>query len=245
MGSWNSNQYSQVLNKLIKKDSKYNFFLAPNDFFPNYPLSSWKQSKRFFMKYSRAIRWIYGKLRPSIIKIVNGNNNSFQRVIDDTVNTSFKDCSAFKTDDYSKIKSQFRTDHLVFSKHYSCWPRNYKISVDHTIKELTNIGNKIYKNNSNLRFFMVPQSITFKHEQTKGRLYDYYNFPSNKAITQKGLAKYLKANLKFPLIDLETDMKNEIQKIRNNCIDCYDNFYLKYDGHLNSKAHKFLFDKYF
>ena len=32
MGSWNSNQYSQVLNKLIKKDSKYNFFLAPNDF---------------------------------------------------------------------------------------------------------------------------------------------------------------------------------------------------------------------
>ena len=107
------------------------------------------------------------------------------------------------------------------------------------------IGNLISQKNSSTRFFMVPQSITFKYEQTKGRLTDIYNFPSDIAITQKGLSEYLAANLDYIVIDLEPDIKNEIIKIRKDCSNCENNFYLEYDGHLNSYAQEFLYEKYF
>jgi len=245
VGSWNSNQYSQVLNKLLKTNSNYSFFLSPNDFFPNYSLSSWKQSKPFIYKYSRAIRWVYRKIRPAVIKIANNNNDSFQRVLHKSIITSYKDCAAFKSKDFQKIKLQTRVDHLVFSKHHSCWPEKYRISVDHSIKELTNMGKKIYKNKSSSRFFIVPFAISFKNEQTKGRLNNTYYFPSDKGISQRGLAEYLTEKINFPVIDLEPPIKKEILKIRKNCSSCVNNFYLKYDGHLNANGKQFLFNKYF
>ena len=244
-GSWNSNQYLQVLNKLLKNNANYNFLLSPNDYFPNYSLSSWNQSKRFFLKYSRALRWIYAKIRPYVIKISNNNNLSFHRVLEETIVTSFRDCSSFESSDFERIKFQARTDHLVFSKHHSCWPEKYKISVDHSVKELKDIGETIYKSNSNVRFFILPFSISFKNEQTKGRLFNSFNFPIDKAISHRGLAEYLIAKLEYPVIDLENPIKQEIIKIRKKCPDCVNNFYLKYDGHLNPKAQKFLFDNYF
>ena len=203
------------------------------------------QSKRFFFKYSRAIRWVYTKIRPTVIKVVNNNNSSFQRVLNKSIITSYKDCSVFKSNDFQRIKFQTRVDHLVFSKHHSCWPEKYRISVDHSIKELTNMGEKIYNNNSSLRFFIVPFAISFKNEQNKGRLNNTFNFPSDKAISQRGLAEYLTEKINFPVIDLENPIKKEISKIRRNCSSCVNNFYLKYDGHLNANAKEFLFNKYF
>ena len=241
-GSWNTNQYSQVVNYLIKENAKYNIFLYSNDFTPNFSLTSWRQSKRLFLKI-KSFAWIYGKLRPLILNYVNSNDEAFKKVMYQTINTSFDDCSAFKNKYYEKIKKQQRTDHLVFSKHHSCWPKVYKLSVDHSLDELINIGNIINSRNSSIRYFIVPISFAYKNENTKGR--DYFLVPSSESISQKGLNEYILENLPFYTIDLEPVIRKEILKIRKDCPQCLNQFYLKYSAHWNSKAHEFIYKKYF
>ena len=245
VGSWNTNQYLQVVNKLKKTNAKYSIFISPNDVFPNYSLSSYKQSKKFFLKYSRSIKWIYSKVRFLVIRIVNGNNLSFQKVLNKTINTAYTDCSAFNSKDYRNIKIQTRTDHLIFSKHHSCWPDIYKKSVNHSINELKLSANLIKENESNIRVFIVPFSISFKNEHTIGRMADFYRFPSGISISHKGLSEYLNQNLPLEVIDLEPVFQKELLRVKKNCSSCDNYFYLKHDGHLNPKAHRFLYEKYF
>ena len=245
VGSWNTNQYLQVVKQLNKPNARFSIFISPNDLFPNFSLSSLRQSNNFFLKYSRSIKWIYGKLRFIIIKAVNTNHSEFQRVLDKAINTEYKDCSAFNSKDYLKIKYQTRTDHLIFSKHHSCWPDFYKKSVDHSINELKMVSILITDKNSDIRGFIIPFSISFVNEQTKGRMFSNYRYPSSKAVSHKGLSDYLTQNLPFQVIDLEPVFEKELLRVKNNCSSCDNHFYLKNDGHFTPLAHKFIYDKYF
>ena len=200
--------------KAFEKNSEYSIFIFVNDFMPNYPLSSWRQSRRFLLKF-RSIAWIYSKLRPSLLALVNANDDAYLKVLEKTVNSSFEDCSSINNQYFKVLKHQQRIDHLVFAKDSTCWPKKYILAVDHALNELINIGDIINKENSSIRFFILPISISFVNEQSEGR--SFYKIPSNIAITQRGLNEYILRNLPFNTIDLEPIFRNEISKKRKDC----------------------------
>ena len=249
--SWNSYQYNKLFEKYkFKEDATFYVFLFTNDFAPNYEFSFLnvkKNIKKFEDLYNNdkikkqtiiykiKEKFLHESFTYNAIKklYINKKNNlaqesSTKKFDIKTLEVDFKNCNIDLEKDDIHLDIY---DSIIFSKHYSCWPKEYLTYVNSEIASLKKLKNNL-KKNQKVEFFFISPGWSFYNENTIGKTSHPYNLSVDSIITQKGLSNYLDMHLGI------IDTANIINEVKKKSLNEY---YLPLDGHWNENAHYLIF----
>ncbi len=243
--SWAPIQYVRVFEgKNLSKNSNIYMFLYINDFFPAggnlfYHLMLNDVDSDFEFPDSYYLK-THSKLYAMWAKFTNASEKFKKELIKIHLTSENAKCNDLVT-----YRDKFHPElfqYMVFNFKFTCWPDDFKSSVDSVVTEIKKFETKLQQKNVNLHVFQIPHPFSFSDETSLGRAYSPLNLHQDSKIYYSGLTKYLEKHLGNSLY---TDLYQFITNVKNKSLV---QFYLPFNGHLNETAHeliaKYIFENY-
>jgi len=250
--SWNPIQYSGAIAKLGGLKGDYHVFMYINDFTPTYERSvagelaeakikkSWWQRLTAISRLAALVDSKWERIwaahdgfgsNPAAVnahKALTGNGElSFTR-------EAFRECGPI-----AAIWGEAGiSDTMMFAKHYSCWPDEFRRQVDLEVDATQRLVENFSANaEGTLHLYLIPSGWAFPYQNTAGRAHPTLGIPDAAGITQAGLADYLQFK-GLNVTDLEPFLQQQLDAMAPDCGHCENTLYLENDGHWTALANK-------
>jgi hypothetical protein len=252
--SWNPIQYAGAFKKLGRPQGEYHVFMFINDFMPSNDrsvsgeLNAGKLQKGVWDRLigiSRLAALIDRKWQ----KIAAANKaslttpaaeNQYQALTGDSelsfTRSAFRQCG-----DVAAIWDRsLMSDILMFSKHYSCWPDEFRQQVDMAVAATRKLADDFSADGdsaSHLHLYLIPPGWALPDQNTAGRVHPTLGVDTSATISQIGLADYLQYK-GVTVMDLEPFLLEQLDAMEADCGRCENAFYLEHDGHWTALTNK-------
>jgi hypothetical protein len=252
--SWNPIQYAGAIKKLGGLEGEYHVFMFINDFMPSNDrsvsgeLNAGKLQKSVWDRLigiSRLAALVDRKWQ----KIAAANKaslaipdaeNQYQALTGDSelsfTREAFRQCG-----DVAAIwDKSLMSDILMFSKHYSCWPDEFRQQVDMAVAATRKLAADFSADGdgeSHLHLYLIPPGWALPDQNTAGRVHPTLGVDTSATISQIGLADYLQYN-GLKVMDLEPFLQERLDSMKADCGRCENALYFEHDGHWTSLTNK-------
>ena len=239
-----------------KARANYDIYLFANDIIPSDVRSSYSESLsklapaktsflgiKKFLKKSHTIKKVLA-LKNSLVDYFQQTKSKTarQQFWENYTTSSIGNCLAGVEgfDSFTPIMQ----DYIVYSTPYECWSPIHKKAYEHFSGDIQKMISHASKLQSKIRLILLPPGFSFTDENYPGREHQPFAIPTNKFVSLVGLRNKLTSDFTNEFIDVEVPLRRQINTDRAKCENkCSNLFYYAYDGHLNERGHKFLYDQ--